>query len=97
MRKDRFGQVLPLKFLVVWPFESHSRGVMMIEEKISESVRKLPPSLQQELLDFVDFLLTKAERRETWQWNDFSITSAMRGTEDEEPLYTLDDVKVVFR
>lgn len=70
---------------------------MMIEEKISESVRKLPPSLQQELLDFVDFLLTKAERRETREWNDFSITSAMRGMEDEEPLYTLEDVKVVFR
>ena len=69
----------------------------MIEEKISESVRKLPPSLQQELLDFVDFLLTKAERRETRAWNDFSITSAMRGMEDEEPLYTLEDVKVVFR
>ena len=70
---------------------------MKIEEKISESVRKLPPSLQQELLDFVDFLLTKAERRETRVWNDFSITSAIRGVEDEEPLYTLEDVKVVFR
>ena len=86
-----------MKFLVDWPFESHPGGVMMIEEKISESVRKLPPSLQQELLDFVDFLLTKAERRETRTWNDFSITSAMRGMEDEEPLYTLEDVKVVFR
>lgn len=70
---------------------------MIIEEKISESIRKLPPSLQQELLDFVDFLLIRAERREMREWTDFSLTSAMRGMEDEEPLYTLDDLKVVFR
>lgn len=72
-------------------------GVLINEEKISESIRKLPPSLQQELLDFVDFLLIRAERREMRDWTDFSITGAMRGLEEEEPLYTLDDLKVVFR
>ncbi|NBO66391.1 MAG: DUF2281 domain-containing protein [Acidobacteria bacterium] len=72
-------------------------GVMIIEEKLSESIQKLPPSLQQELLDFVEFLLIRAERREMGEWTDFSITSAMQGMEDEEPIYTLDDLKVVFR
>ena len=69
----------------------------MIEQKISETVRKLPLSLQQELLDFVDFLLLKAERQEARGWRRFSLANAMRGMEREESLYTLEDLKVVFR
>ena len=69
----------------------------MMEQKIFDSIRKLPPSLQEELLDFVNFLLTKAERQEARQWSMHSLASAMRGMESEEPLYTLDDLKVVFR
>jgi|YNPMSStandDraft_1061717.scaffolds.fasta_scaffold05685_4 hypothetical protein len=69
----------------------------MVEQKISDSIRKLPPALQEELLDFVNFLLTKAERQEARQWSMLSLASAMRGMESEESLYTLDDLKVVFR
>lgn len=69
---------------------------MMLEQKISENVRKLPLSFQQELLDFVDFLLVRVERQETREWTTLSLANAMRGMESEEPLYTLSDLKVVF-
>lgn len=70
----------------------------MIEQKISEAMQKLPLSLQQELLDFVDFLLIKAERQEAREWNMLSLSSALRDMEpEEEPIYTLEDLKVVFR
>ena len=68
----------------------------MIDQKISETIRKLPLSLQQELLDFVDFLLIRAERQEAREWSMISLASAMRGMESEESLYTLEDLKVVF-
>jgi hypothetical protein len=68
----------------------------MIEQKISETIRKLPLSLQQELLDFVAFLLIRAERQEAREWSMLSLASAMRGMESEESLYTLEDLKVVF-
>jgi hypothetical protein len=68
----------------------------MIERRISEAIRKLPVSLQQELLDFVDFLLIRAERQEAREWGVLSLASAMQGIESEESLYTLEDLKVVF-
>jgi formylmethanofuran dehydrogenase subunit B len=69
----------------------------MIEQKISETIRKLPPSLQQELLDFADFLVIKAEQQEAREWSNLSLDSAIRGMESEASLYALEDLKVVFR
>lgn len=69
---------------------------MMLEQKISETVRKLPPALQQELLDFVDFLLLRAEQQETRECTTLSLANAMQGMESEESLYTRADLKVVF-
>jgi hypothetical protein len=69
----------------------------MIAEKIQAYVRKLPLISQTELLDFASYLLTKAEQHEEREWETFSLTSAMRGLEDEDlPQYTLADLKVVF-
>jgi hypothetical protein len=74
---------------------------MTNDEKIQQTVQKLPANLQAEALDFVEYLLTKSER-ETPQpdernWNDFSLTSAMRGMEEETvPEYIRTDMKEIF-
>lgn len=70
---------------------------MMIAQKIAETVRELPPQLQQELLDFVEFLLLKRERQEAREWSAFSVAHAMQDMECEESPYTLADLKVVFK
>ena len=50
-----------------------------------------------EVLDFIVYLLTKAERQEKTNWTELSLTLAMRGMLDEEtPAYTAADLKVVF-
>jgi len=74
---------------------------MVIAEQIQQYVQKLPVSFQAEVLDFVEYLLAKAEREalrhEERAWSDLSLVSAMRGMEDEEaPIYTPADLKVVF-
>ena len=74
---------------------------MIITEKIQEYVQRLPTPLQSEVLDFIEYLLSKAERdiprRESASWSDFSLTSAMRGMDNEETLsYTVADLKALF-
>lgn len=74
---------------------------MALSERIQERVEKLPASFQAEVLNFVEYLLAKAEREalreERTHWTDFSLTSAMRGMEEEDsPAYTAADLKVVF-
>ena len=75
---------------------------MTITESIHQYVQMLPDPLQQEVLDFVKFLLFKREQEITpeqdeIEWTNFSLASAMRGMEDEDtPIYTTDDLKEVF-
>lgn len=75
---------------------------MSITESIQHHVQMLPDTLQQEVLDFVKFLLFKHEQETTpeqddLEWSNFSLASAMRGMEDEDtPVYTADDLKEVF-
>jgi len=70
---------------------------MALVEKIQQYVQRLPSPFQAEVLDFVEYLLTKAERRDERDWSDLSLTFALRGMEDEDtPLYTLSDVRVIF-
>ncbi len=71
---------------------------MLVSVKITRHIKKLPDSLQSEVLDFVEFLLAKVERdQDDVEWSQFSLTTAMRGMEDEAlPSYTLADLKVVF-
>ena len=75
---------------------------MAIAEKIQKYLQELPEPLQEEALDFVEYLFIKAKNRsakqETKDWSDFSLASAMHGMEDENtPVYTTDDLKVVFK
>ncbi len=74
---------------------------MALCERIQEHVEKLPESLQAQVLDFVEYLLAKAEREAVLQerrlWFSLSLSSAMRGMEEEDvPTYTTSDLKVVF-
>jgi len=74
---------------------------MLVAEQIHHNVQKLPETSQAEVLDFVEYLLSKSEREamrlEELSWSAFSLTSAMRGMGDENtPTYTVADLKVVF-
>ncbi len=69
---------------------------MTLDEKIHQYARKLPRSFQEELFDFVQYLLMKAEQQESQEWASLSLSSAMRGMEDEPALYTLSDIRVNF-
>ncbi len=71
---------------------------MTLQEKIALSLQQLPAEAQQELLDFLEYLLLKRARAEMRSWGALSLAAAMRGmeAEDEEALYTLDDLKIVF-
>jgi hypothetical protein len=54
-------------------------------------------SFQAEVLDFIEYLLAKAERQETNDWTALSLTLALQGMEDDAgPEYIVADLKVVF-
>ena len=69
---------------------------MTLDEKIQQYVQKLPYSYQEELFDFVQYLLMKAEQQEKQDWASLSLSSAMSGLEDEPVLYSISDLRVVF-
>jgi hypothetical protein len=69
---------------------------MTLDEKIHQFVQKLPRSYQEELFDYIQFLLMKAEQQEKEDWASLSLSSAMRDIEDETVLYSTTDLKVVF-
>jgi len=69
---------------------------MTLDEKIQSYAKKLPRSFQEELLDFVEYLMMKAEHQEQREWSSLSLSSAMRDMEDESVLYSLSDLKVIF-
>ena len=75
---------------------------MAIAEKIHKYIEELPIYLQEEALDFIEYLFMKAKSKSVQQeeesWLSLSLTSAMRDMEDEDtPLYTDADLKVMFQ
>jgi hypothetical protein len=75
---------------------------MIVVEQVTDKLRKLPLSFQEEVLHFVEFLSQKAQEREAVseeeQWSEFSLSEAMRGLEDEDlPEYTEADLKEKWR
>ena len=75
---------------------------MAIIDQIQQRVQQLPITSQAEVLDFVEYLLTKTNREtareEEEHWNELSLATAMRGIEDEDgQIYTTDDLKVIFK
>jgi len=69
---------------------------MTLDEKIHQYTQKLPYSFQEELFDFVQYLLMKAEQQEKQEWASLSLSSAMRDMEDEPDLYSLSDLRIIF-
>ena len=69
---------------------------MTLDEKIHRYAQKLPYSFQEELFDFVQYLLAKAEQQEKQDWASLSLSSAMRDMEDEPVLYSISDIRVSF-
>jgi len=69
---------------------------MTIDEKIYRYVQKLPRSFQQELLDYVEYLVMKADQEEKRDWDSLSLSSAMRGMENEKVSYNLSDLRESF-
>lgn len=71
---------------------------MIVTEQIADRLRKLPPPLQREVLDFIEFLAQKAAQGEAAgeeaEWAKFSLAQAMAGLEDEDsPAYSEADLK----
>jgi hypothetical protein len=69
---------------------------MALDEKVYHYAQKLPRSLQEELLNFIQYLLVKAEQQEKQEWSLLSLSSAMRDMKDEPVLYSMADIKVMF-
>jgi len=66
---------------------------MSLEDKIIQQIHDLPENKKAEVLDFVEYVKTKSEEKD---WSDLSLSSAMRGMENEDTLYSLDDLKESF-
>jgi hypothetical protein len=69
---------------------------MSLAETIIKHIQTLPESKQVEILDFVEYLRSKVEKQEIKDWTDFSLSSAMRGMEDEQTPYSFNDLKESF-
>ena len=69
---------------------------MTLDEKIQQYVQKLPRSFQEELLDFVEYLVMKAEQEEQQEWSSLSLSSAMHDMGEEQVSYSLSDLRVSF-
>lgn len=78
---------------------------MLSIEKLQSDVQKLPVDLQQEVMDFVEFLLSRIEqnvtRQEEVEWSRAGLAYMIQRMDDEEgedaPVYTLNDLKVRYQ
>ena len=64
-----------------------------MEEKIIKNIHELSESKKSEVLDFVEYLKNKTQESD---WFELSLSSAMRGMEDEMSPYSLEDIKESF-
>jgi hypothetical protein len=69
---------------------------MSLVETIIRHLQKLPEVEQAEVLNFVEYLQAKVRKQENKDWSDLSLSSAMRGMEDEETPYSQEDLKESF-
>jgi hypothetical protein len=65
---------------------------MAVLERIQKKVKLLPEPTQYQVLDFVDYLLSRS-RQEDILWSKLSVRWALRGMENEEwPEYSTQDI-----
>ncbi len=70
---------------------------MNISTKLLDDINRLPESKQLELADFVEHLTQTADGDEELNWSDLSLASAVRGMENEEFPYTVNDLKEIYQ
>ena len=63
---------------------------MNLGEKIIRYIQELPESKKAEVLDFVEYLRNRTEER---NWSEFSLSSAMKGMENDDSIYSLKGLK----
>ena len=75
---------------------------MTLAEKISSHIENLSETYQAEVLDFVEFLEIKSKKsgesedEDRAAWSQFSLSQAVRGMEDHDDFYSLDDLVETF-
>ena len=66
-------------------------------DRINQRIKNLPEKSQKEVLNFVEFLLSKAGKIDNdlsiANWNQFSLDQAMKGLEEDVPVYNENDIK----
>lgn len=78
---------------------------MLLIEKLQSDVQRLPEQRQQEVLNFVEFLLAKSEqdaaRQEEIEWSSEALAYTMLRMDEEEgddaPVYSLHELKERYR
>lgn len=69
-------------------------------QKIIQELEALSPALQEEALDFIEYLKLKKNRisDEVKEWNALSLKTALRGMEDDVfPEYEKSDLKEIWK
>ena len=69
---------------------------MSTAERIIQELSGLRPERQSEVLDFIEFVKEKEKKKEEELFFESSLSSAMRGMEDEEVIYSEADINEKF-
>ena len=69
---------------------------MSTAERIIQELSGLRPERQSEVLDFIEFVKEKERRKDEDLFFESSLSSAMRGMEDEDAIYTEADINEKF-
>ncbi len=74
--------------------------IMTVAEKILEHLHRMPEPEQVEVLDFIEYLETKARQRrareEEEAWSALSLACAMRGMEEDPGDYSSEDLREAY-
>jgi hypothetical protein len=76
---------------------------MSVPQSITEKIASLPDDKQQEVFDFVEFIVSRQQKatkkhaaQQEWSeesFTEFSMQQAMRGIEEDTIEYTYNDLK----
>ena len=69
---------------------------MSTAERIIQELSGLRPERQSEVLDFIEFVKEKEKKIEENLFFESSLSSAMRGMEDEDAIYSEADINEKF-
>jgi hypothetical protein len=69
---------------------------MSTAERIIRELSELRPERQSEVLDFIEFVKEKEKKTVENSFFELSLSSAMRGMEDEDAIYSEADINEKF-